>query len=181
MQWPGIWACACHLGGTDWQLQPNYSDRDQYHRPGLLPQQVGVWRGMFPDVQNDGWQRVGGSGTGCTRPTPRLEYRVEALPRAKFGDMKGCIRKQTHPDHCHIPPSLHPGALTGIEGAPVTLPEPGSLIVRGPQCQHRTIPEPPHSECCWYADGVWYGGPPSSLPSMLTIMPHEDVITGEKS
>ena len=42
LQWPGLWYCAGHPGSTAWCIRPNYSNREQYHRPGLLPQQVGI-------------------------------------------------------------------------------------------------------------------------------------------
>ena len=64
------------------------------------------------------------------------------IPQAKRGELRGHQQKM-YPDHQHIPPSLHLGALTGLGGGSDTLPVPGSHIVRGLQRLH-PIPEPPH-------------------------------------
>ena len=112
MKRPGLQVRAGHLGGTDQRLQPNGSERDQDHRPGLLPQQFGIQRGMFSGDHDGGWLRQGGSRTIIPGPIPGLEHIVYALPRAKRVDLQGCRQRQTYPAHWDIHPSLQPGALT---------------------------------------------------------------------
>ena len=130
-----------HLGGTDQRLWPNDSDGDQDIWPDLLLQQAGIRRGVLADDCKGGWRRAGWSGPGRLEPTPGLELRVNALPRAELVDLKGYHQQKTDHNHWRLPPSFHPGALTRLGGGPDTLPGPRSHIVRWPQRQHQPSPE----------------------------------------
>ena len=145
---PGIRARAGHLGSTYQQLQPNDSDKYQYHRPGLLLQQVGIRCSGLPNYHDSGWRCAGGSGPIHSVPTSGMELRVNAHPRSKLGELRGRQRWKTYFDRQRIPPSLHLGALTGLGGGPDTLSAPIPHIVRGPQRQHQPSPEPAQSEVC---------------------------------
>ena len=133
---PGIWAHTGHPGSTDRRIWPTDYYGDQYHRPRLLSQQVGIRRGVLAGDHDIGWWRAGGSGTGRPLMTPGLEHRVNALPRAECGNLWGRCWWQTEPSHWRIPPFLHHVSLIGIGGGSDTLPGPGSHSVRGPQRQH---------------------------------------------
>ena len=75
------------------------------------------------------------------------------------------------PDHWHIPPTLHLGALTGIEWGPDTLPGPRSHNDRIPQRRHWQTPEPAQPTGCWPANVVWADGPSPPLPTALDVWP----------
>ena len=74
-------------------------------------------------------------GVGPGRPVPilGLYHRVDALPRAKRGELQGRCQRKTDSAHWRIPPSLHSGALNGLGGGPDTLPVPVFNSGRGPQ------------------------------------------------
>ena len=143
-------------------------------------QQVGIRRGVLVCNQNGGWRHIGGSGPGHLGLIPGLEHRVITLPWAKHGEMKGRHWRKTDSAHRHIPlPLLHPGSLTILVGGPDTLPLPRYHNVRGPQRRHRPNPEPLKSEGCWSADGVWAGGTLPPLPSALSVLAYEELVSGE--
>ena len=96
-------------------------------------------RGVPTDDHGGVWWRTRGGGTGHPEPTPGLDLRVNVIPRAKRGELRDHHRPKTHPAHWRIPPSLRPGALTGLEGGPAMLPVPRYHIVRGTIHQHQTI------------------------------------------
>ena len=54
---------------------------------------------------------------------------------------------------------------------------PGYHSAGGPQIQHRPIPEPSQSACCWSDDGVQAGGPPPPILAAIVVTPPEDVVS----
>ena len=88
-RWPGLRAHVVHPGGTDWRLGPNDTDREQDHQPGLCLQQAGICRGVLADDHNGSGRHAVGSVPGCPGPTTGLERRVNALPQAKCGELRG--------------------------------------------------------------------------------------------
>ena len=92
----------------------------------------------------------GGGGAGHPVPTPGMERRVDALPRAKRGELQGLHRHlwKTDPNHQRIPPTLHIGLFTILGGVPDMLLGTQSCIFRVPQRQHWPIPEPVHPAGC---------------------------------
>ena len=127
-------------------IQPNNTDGDQDHQPGLLSQYAGIKRSVLSDEQNGIWKRTGGSVTGRLGPTPGLELIVYELPRVEPGELRGRHQQKMDPCHWHIPPALHPEALTGLGGVPDMIMRPIPHSVRGTQHQHRPNPEPAQLE-----------------------------------
>ena len=176
---PGTRACTGYHCGTDWRIWPNNSDRYQDHQPGLLSQQVHIQHGVLVVYHNSGWRRTGGSGPGRMGLTSGMEHRVNALPRAEHGELWGCHWRKMDPTHHHIPPYLHPGALSRLGGGPNMIPLPISHSVRVHILQHLPIPDPSQSVGRWSSDGVRVDGPPPPLLEMLVVPEHEDVVSGE--
>ena len=87
---PEIQDCAGHPGNTNRQLQPNDTDIDQDHQQYLLLEYARIQYGVLVNKIDGGWRCAGMSVTGHTVPTPGLELRFNALPRAKSGELLGC-------------------------------------------------------------------------------------------
>ena len=135
---------------------------------------------LVPDNTVHKGNRYAGGSLPCRLGlTAGLDRGCDALPQDKHGDLQGCHRRKTDPNHWHIPPAIHPGALTKIVGVPDKLPGKISHSDRGSQSRHRQTPEPTHPEGCWHTDGFWAYGPPHSLPSVLAGPAHEDVDLGD--
>ena len=127
---------------------------------------------------NSLWRISGGSSTGHLGPTQGLERIVDALPRAKHGEMQGCHQQKTDPDHQRIPTSLHTGSLTGVGVSSDTITGPIYHSVRGPQHQHRPIPESAQSAFRCSVSVILSDRPPPPLPSVLEVSEHEDMVSG---
>ena len=59
----------------------------------------------------------GGSGIGCQRPAPGLDYVVDALPWSERGELQGRFWRQTDPDWWCIPPPYTLEHLPDLEEA----------------------------------------------------------------
>ena len=103
----GLWDHAGHQGGTYWRLRPNDSDGDQYFWLGVLLQHDGIRRGVLESDHNGAQRRTGGGRHDCPGATLGMEHKVDALSRAKSGELRGRPWK-THPAHQSIPPPPPP-------------------------------------------------------------------------
>ena len=80
--------------------------------------------------------------------------------------------------HTRLPFSLHTVALSELRGGPDKIPGSRPHCNRVFQNQHWPIPEPVQSSGCRSDDGVWDGGPPSLLLTVLAVLPREDLVAG---
>ena len=113
---PGIWARAGHLVGTYRRLQPDDTDRDQDHQPGLLLQKSKIYRGVTGDKHTGCGYSTGVCVPGCPGLILGMGCRGDELPQAEGGELQVHQRKKTYPNHRCIPPSLQLGSPTGLLG-----------------------------------------------------------------
>ena len=105
-QLPEIWACAGHMGSTDWRLLPDDTDVDQYHRPDLFLYKSGIQHVVSADNHNSSGRRAGGSVPGRPGPTPEMDCSVDTLPRDYVVICEVVIdRKKTPIVGTYLPPS----------------------------------------------------------------------------
>ena len=124
--------------------------------------------------------RRGGVRPGFPGLTSGMAHIVDALPRAKRGELRGCQRQIMELTHWCLPPYLNPCSVIGIGGGPDTLLGPVSHIVRGPQRQHQPITEPSESSGFWSTNVVWASGTPMPLPSALSV-PSPEYMVSDKT
>ena len=77
---------------------------------------------MLARYSNVGLRREGKCGPGRPGPTPSLEHRFDALPRAKHDELQDHHQRETDPAHRRTPFYLHHGELTGLGRGTDTLP-----------------------------------------------------------
>ena len=118
------------------------------------------------------------SGPGCLVPAKGMKRQVEALPQAERGELRYWRWRQTYTAHRYIPSALYNGAMNVLRGGPENILVLGPYCSRVTQRRHRTIPEPAQPIGHGYADGVWSGGTPPTLLTVLAVPPHEYMFAG---